>query len=246
MLVLSAGEKLLLKIGEKLLKISFKKESLLINALLEKVQKSESEEKIIITGAKTIIVFGVTTCSFLIYYYLFKYTIFLVATLFSFIITALPSFLFSLILILDVIVVILGKKELKIEKIEECAPYALWALSFYISAFILIFATFIFSPILSEITLGIISLDVIAPNALLFFSLILFLILGIWEYNRIKIEAINRFLKKNTITASLCLRNKEKIKGRISQVEKDKVVISRAKTSTWINQKDILYLELFE
>ncbi|RLE67946.1 MAG: hypothetical protein DRJ43_06445 [Thermoprotei archaeon] len=209
--------------------------NLLIKALLEKMEKVKSSDVKEISSAISLIYLGSLECMLLLVISSSKnIALWVLSSLLAIFILA-PFFSLLFIPFLNFTLSILGKKELEI-------PIArLWCLSLIIFMFTGSFYTFIFSTA-PKISSGIISLDIIVITTIL----ILCVISGYLEYNRIKIEAINRFLKKNTIIASLCLTNKDKIKGRISQVEKDKVVISRAKTSTWINQKDILYLELFE
>jgi len=199
---------------------------------MEKAKSSDVKE---ISSAINLIYLGFFECILILCYYFSKNIILWIFFQLLAIFILIPFFSLLFIPSLNFVLSILGKKEWKTPIVR------LWYFSVIIFTFIGVFYIFVFSAA-PKIASGVIySNEILTP---------IILILGIisiyHEYNRIKINAINRFLKKNTITASLCLRNKEKIKGRISQVEKDKVVISKAKTSTWINQKDILYLELFE
>ena len=217
-----------------------RKRNLLIDALLEKIEESKSQEERTITNARTWIYLGILACS---YFLLLKYSLphigYWLFWCFVLGVILLPFWGMSLLFILSFFRALLGKDP-KIEKLEKNPCRFLCLLSFIISLFCIWFDAFISS--IPKIISGAISLSTITQIFLLFF----WGILGYYEYNRIKIEVINRFLKKNSIVATFCLVNKEKIKGKISKIEKDKVVILEQKASTWINQKDILYLELFE
>ena len=206
------------------------KKSLLIEALWEKAEKAKFSEVKMIYLAKSIFVLGFAAGLAFINGLIFN--------IFFYVVLA------CIILISMFTISLIGIILLALNKLKEDSPVGeLCILSIVVS---FIFSSFIFLALcIIKIASGPIDKTIWYLMWWLF-MLIIGIIEGYREYNYIKINAINRFLKKNTITASLCLRNKEKIKGRISQVEKDKVVISKAKTSTWINQKDILYLELFE
>lgn len=206
------------------------KKSLLIEAVLEKVEKAKFSEVKMIYLAKSIFVLGFAAALAFINGLIFNIFFYKVLAY---------TILISMSTIFLIGIILLALNKLK----EDSLIGKLWFLSSIAGS---ISVSFIFLALcIIKIVSGPIDKTIWYLMWWLF-MLIIGIIEGYREYNRIKINVINRFLKKNTITASLCLRNKEKIKGRISQVEKDKVVISKAKTSTWINQKDILYLELFE
>ena len=233
------------KIGKYL--PSPRERNLLIDALLEKIEESQSPEKEIIyhaTGLHTV-GFG----AFVLLLFVELSSIENIIGMIGKIIIELAIIFISffpmlLIFCFGILSPMLGKSE-KSLFIGRIAGF---------SGILLLIFLGTFSPtlVIIKIVTGQVSLNAIPFYQIIFligwflYLLPMFIVVGYQEYNRIKISAINRFLEKNRIFASFCLTNREKIKGKISKIEKDKVVISGQKASTWINQKDILYLELFE